>query len=195
MYNLPPLIRCLNITLFATVLVAFCAGFFSTSALAYSDRGVLIFNCQKLNEGVRLLVSCHNLLEATAVVRCPKAMNVTVTHSLPFRFSVDRQLSNYELLRCSRKDPGDWKFDYEYNYTIGVPSPAKTVNYVYSLPYSKNKRFKISQSYLGKFSHYKGTDNEYAIDFGMPEGTEVLACRPGVVISHFQGGGRTAERG
>ena len=74
-----------------------------------------------------MLVSCHNLLEATAVVRCPKAMNVIVTHSLPFRFRVDRQLSNYELLRCSRKDPGDWKFDYEYNYTIGVPSPAKTV--------------------------------------------------------------------
>ncbi len=183
MYNLPPLFRCLNITLFATILVAFSIGFFGSGAFAYEDRGVLIFNSRKLNEGVRIGATCHNLLEATAVLRSTKAINVASTRALPFRFSVDRQLNDYELVRCSRKDAGDWAFDYEYNYTIGVPSTAQTVDYVYSLPYSKTKQFRVSQSYFGKFSHYKGSVNEYAIDFTMPEGTEILASRPGVVVS------------
>lgn len=183
MYNLPPLFRCLNITLFATILFAFCFCIFCADALAYEDRGVLIFNGQKLNDGVRIAVTCHNLLEATAVLRSTKAVNVATTRVLPFRFSVDRQLNNYELVRCSRKDAGEWAFDYKYNYNIGVPSAEKTVDYLYSLPYSKTKHFRVSQSYFGKFSHYKGSDNEYAIDFIMPEGTEILASRPGIVIS------------
>ncbi len=183
MFKPPPVSRCLNISLIATVLAVLIIGFINTRAEAEGDRGVLIFKCEDLKPGVRLTVTSHNLLEATAVLRTTKASNVIMTKQLPYKFFVDKPLSKYELVRCVPKDLGDWKFDYEYAYAIGVPSQAKTVDYVYSLPYAKDKHFRVSQSYLGSFSHYKGSQNEYAIDFVMPPGTRILASRPGVVIS------------
>lgn len=50
--------------------------------------------------------------------------------------------------------------------------------YQYDLPFQKGKSFNIYQGYNGTFSH----QNENSLDFTMPEGTEILAAREGVVI-------------
>ncbi|WP_051957081.1 M23 family metallopeptidase [Chryseobacterium populi] len=50
--------------------------------------------------------------------------------------------------------------------------------YVYDLPFPKGKSFNVYQGYNGKFSH----QNENSIDFSMPEGTEILAAREGLVV-------------
>ena len=54
--------------------------------------------------------------------------------------------------------------------------------YVYDLPFGKGKAFWIHQGYNGTFSH----QNENSLDFIMPEGTEVLASREGLVIDIVQ---------
>jgi len=54
--------------------------------------------------------------------------------------------------------------------------------YVYDLPFGKGKAFWIHQGYNGTFSH----QNENSLDFIMPEGTEVLASREGLVIDIIQ---------
>ncbi|MGH1517772.1 M23 family metallopeptidase [Chryseobacterium sp. JK1] len=50
-------------------------------------------------------------------------------------------------------------------------------NYHYDLPFKKGKSFNIYQGYNGTFSH----QNENSLDFTMPEGTEVIAAREGLV--------------
>jgi len=55
-------------------------------------------------------------------------------------------------------------------------------NYVYDLPFRKGKALWIHQGYNGSFSH----QNENSLDFIMPEGTEVLAAREGLVIDVVQ---------
>lgn len=55
-------------------------------------------------------------------------------------------------------------------------------NYVYDLPFRKGKALWIYQGYNGTFSH----QNENALDFIMPEGTEILAAREGVIIDIVQ---------
>lgn len=55
-------------------------------------------------------------------------------------------------------------------------------NYEYELPYRTGKSFIMNQGYNGKFSH----KNENALDFTMPEGTEILAARGGLVIEVIQ---------
>lgn len=55
-------------------------------------------------------------------------------------------------------------------------------NYQYDLPFGKGKAFWIHQGYNGTFSH----QNENSLDFIMPEGTEVLAARDGLVIDIVQ---------
>ncbi len=59
----------------------------------------------------------------------------------------------------------------------------KTVDYVYSLPYSKTKHFRCLSPISENSVTTRAPTIEYAIDFTMPEGTEILASRPGVVIS------------
>ncbi|SDR01920.1 Murein DD-endopeptidase MepM and murein hydrolase activator NlpD, contain LysM domain [Chryseobacterium soldanellicola] len=50
--------------------------------------------------------------------------------------------------------------------------------YQYDLPFQKGKSFMVFQGYNGTFSH----QNENSLDFTMPEGTEILAAREGLVI-------------
>lgn len=55
-------------------------------------------------------------------------------------------------------------------------------NFVYDLPYGKGESYKVIQGNDGKFSH----DNKNAIDFMMPEGTNILAVREGTVLRVVQ---------
>ena len=50
-------------------------------------------------------------------------------------------------------------------------------NYPYHLPYKKGEFYKIIQGYNGSFSHI----NKNALDFEMPEKTEIAAIRDGIV--------------
>ena len=51
-------------------------------------------------------------------------------------------------------------------------------NYEYDLPYQSKEIFLLSQGYDGAISH----QNQNALDFEMPVGTEVLAAREGIVM-------------
>lgn len=55
-------------------------------------------------------------------------------------------------------------------------------DYVYELPFKKGETFEVYQGYNGTFSH----QNENALDFIMPEGTEIVAAREGKVIGVVQ---------
>lgn len=54
--------------------------------------------------------------------------------------------------------------------------------YQYDLPFQKGKAFLMYQGYNGTFSN----QNENSLDFVMPEGTEILASREGLVIDVLQ---------
>lgn len=74
-------------------------------------------------------------------------------------------------------------FSYTTKTTKGdVLLDVKTNAVVYDLPYKKGNAFKVSQGYNGNFSH----KNEFALDFAMPIGTEILAAREGTVIEVVQ---------
>src|SRR5262249_35417178 len=52
----------------------------------------------------------------------------------------------------------------------------------YDLPFQKGKNYLVFQGYNGSFSH----KNENSIDFTMPEGSEILAARDGIVVKVVQ---------
>ncbi|WP_150305853.1 peptidoglycan DD-metalloendopeptidase family protein [Pseudomonas saliphila] len=65
-------------------------------------------------------------------------------------------------------------------YAIGDPRSEPTVTQ-YPLPWSGGP-FRVTQGPGGKFSH-TGPKGRYAIDIAMPEGTPILAARPGLVVN------------
>jgi murein DD-endopeptidase MepM/ murein hydrolase activator NlpD len=70
-------------------------------------------------------------------------------------------------------------FRYRYRQYFGDPGKTRHKNdHAYLLPWRDGEEYMVIQGYKGKFSH----QDEYSIDFRMPEGTPVHAARGGVVI-------------
>lgn len=69
----------------------------------------------------------------------------------------------------------------EFKGSFGDPNSQIDEDYRYSLPFPKGERYKIVQSFGGKFSHNKPS-SFYAIDFGTQIGDTISAARPGRVI-------------
>jgi murein DD-endopeptidase MepM/ murein hydrolase activator NlpD len=83
------------------------------------------------------------------------------------------------------------KIDADKRYTFSTKTKANygdialdkyDTAFVYDLPFSKGNNFIVYQGYNGSFSH----KNENALDFTMPEGSNIVAARDGIVISVVQ---------
>jgi len=71
-------------------------------------------------------------------------------------------------------------YRYQFSWLMGSMYAKHDDNYLYTLPYKKGTKHRVSQGYNGKKTH-KGR-SAYSIDFPMPIGTEVYASRDGIVI-------------
>ena len=67
----------------------------------------------------------------------------------------------------------------EHFYLLGEPMDKPAVQII-PLPYSTQKRFRVSQGFNGRYSH-SGRGNRYALDIAMPIGESILAVKSGVV--------------
>ncbi len=157
---------------------------YSLPALAGCEDKNVIVTQQSFKNGIRYVAELHNALEVTLDINCEKFSNATASSRLPATIALSGP-GTREILRFTQRDQnekwyvGPWMKHWRY----GLPNQSKTdPNYVYELPFEKNKRFKVNQSYQGKHSHNQGSESEFAIDFGMPEGTTVCAARAGKVI-------------
>ncbi|MFK7957218.1 MAG: M23 family metallopeptidase [Lysobacterales bacterium] len=80
-----------------------------------------------------------------------------------------------------RQDAGKrYRYQYWYDYAVGRLTPKHADNYPYALPYAAGESWRILQGFGSRFSH---TGREgYAVDFGMPVGSQVMAARDGTVV-------------
>lgn len=91
-------------------------------------------------------------------------------------------MERVEIASYQRKVAGKrYRYEYLFDFTVGSQNPNHEENYRYELPYAKGKDWQILQGFGSRFSH---TGRErYAVDFGMPVGSRVLAARGGTVVS------------
>ena len=83
------------------------------------------------------------------------------------------------LLSLSQTDPkAGYSYSYSYQYRHGHSGTAHNADHKYRLPYSTSESYTVGQEYFGSFSH----QNDYALDWNMPEGTTLRAARGGTVI-------------
>ena len=79
---------------------------------------------------------------------------------------------------------------------VGDPNARPAEGYRYALPFAPGTRFHLDQGFGGRYSH-SDEENRYALDFGVPEGTPVMAARAGVVMQvedDFRANGTDAAR-
>jgi Membrane proteins related to metalloendopeptidases len=85
----------------------------------------------------------------------------------------------------------DLRFDSEFQFIPGQPGAEHRPTQPYRLPYALSSLIRVSQAYPVVRTH-NDPQNQYAVDFVMPIGTDVFAARDGVVIEvasdFFEGG-------
>lgn len=73
------------------------------------------------------------------------------------------------------------EYGLSYNYKVNYGNHNQIVfdkDFEYYLPFATSQSYSIDQGYNGSFSH----KNKNALDFSMPQGTEITAARDGIVI-------------
>jgi murein DD-endopeptidase MepM/ murein hydrolase activator NlpD len=100
--------------------------------------------------------------------------------ALPTVVTIPSRAKQLTILEIFKKpNASSWKYNVRYQFERGDALHAfhdSTV--VYLLPYKSNRKYVLMQGYFGAFSHA----NVHALDFEMPEGTEIIAARDGVVV-------------
>jgi murein DD-endopeptidase MepM/ murein hydrolase activator NlpD len=85
------------------------------------------------------------------------------------------------LTKLYIKNPSQkWSLNNHYKWTYGSFKARHKSGILYNLPYKKDTKYNITQSFNGKLSHFG--ESLYAVDFGMPINTPIHAARGGCVI-------------
>ncbi len=128
----------------------------------------------------------RQVLDATVTIAA-NLDNMQSTPALPCTFDITEQ--KYPATKAialvygqPRSTSAPYHYDWKYNWRIGVRG-GRADGTVYALPFQKGTSHVVAQSYGGTFSHFAGTEKEFAVDFKMPIGTSVRAARAGQVVA------------
>jgi murein DD-endopeptidase MepM/ murein hydrolase activator NlpD len=123
-------------------------------------------------------------------LKLAKSYNVASFPPLPKRFVVPAA-SEIRAVVLRPQKQGSWEYQTSYRYMLGDPQAQHNPQQPYRVPFAEGLTFPVSQGFRGVYSH-NTPSSEYAVDIGMPEGTDVYAARDGIVMDvsndFFSGG-------
>lgn len=160
-------------------LVLFITGVCLAQETASGSGQTAIVHEQPLPDGVLLFV--ENTLPYDLTVSLALIMrNAQVVRYHP-EVAVYKAGTKTRAALITQKDPSRrWSWQYRTRWIKGDIHARHDDSVLYSLPFEKNRSYRVTQSYHGRFSH-EGV-NEFSVDFAMREGTKVCAARDGVVV-------------
>lgn len=175
----------LCILLFALLTVSSFKKIYAQQEIELKDPGLTIQETRKDNH-FSVWMMPPQLLEATVTIDYDEE-NMSTNRTSPFTLEVKKQHldgSDAQLLLDARQADMSkaYSFYWHYHWNKGLRGGRPDAT-IYSLPIERGKSVRVMQGYLGKFSHGPGSQNEYAIDFDLSEGTRVYAAREGTVIA------------
>lgn len=170
----------------------------ANGVVTYSDQavpGAAVFRFndrmeERIDNQVRLLTRRHAAGE-TLVVRndlyapvdielaLRDVRNVSGAPDKPLRWVVGPR-SEIRLLALAPRDPAQpMRYTPRLRHALGDPRLLPRA-YRYPLPWQGGP-FRLTQGANGQYSHFT-PKGRYAVDIAMPEGTPIVAARPGVVV-------------
>ncbi len=129
------------------------------------------------------VMALRNLSDGPVEVelRLDRPDNIVSEPPLPARVVLEAR-EHREVARARAADPRrDSSYRVLANAVPGDPRVRPDPDTVYQVPFASGTRYAIGQSFGGSFSH-TDPQNYHAVDFGVEEGTPVLAARDGVVV-------------
>ncbi len=130
--------------------------------------------------GYDIFASNSEVIPMTVKVDLPLLERMTPTEKVPF-FKVVPPGTEKLFILGVRPNGEDPHFRYRFHYYWGNCIEGKhDDSHVYLIPFAHGTKHLLSQGYRGNRTHVG--NNAYAVDFNMPEGTEIYAARGGVVF-------------
>jgi murein DD-endopeptidase MepM/ murein hydrolase activator NlpD len=153
----------------------------SLAVFADEDELVTVYG-ENLPDGtIMLKASSSHVIPVYLSVDLPRLVNLEADVTLPFGIQLDPGATDQDLfLLRPTTNRGQLGYGISYSFARGNPYTADhDDDHLYLFPFEHGTKRRLSQGFGGRFSHYG--ENEYAVDFEMPEGTPILAARGGVV--------------
>ncbi len=149
--------------------------------IAAEEELVTVFSESRDDRSVVLRASSGHIVPVYLTVNLPRLINMEADVELPFGVQLEPGSEGVELFTLSpTASQGRIGYSVSYSYARGNPETADhDDDFRYVVPFAHGEKRRLSQGFGGRFSHYG--ENEYAIDFEMPEGTPVFAAREGIV--------------
>jgi len=129
--------------------------------------------------GVNLIVENHAPCDVTVTMTVDGG-NVRVTWIRPETetFPADSETEAVRIVPEDLSRPCSWRF--HFKWVKGNVHARHDESALYLLPFEAGRSFRVTQGYNGTLTHFD--QDQYAVDFAMPEGTAVCAARAGVVV-------------
>ncbi len=170
-----------------------------SSGPAASDRQprpIYVLRGEPGTAGRRYTVS--NRVAGPIEVACglSDASNIVSDPQLPLRLTLAAHAER-TVTRLRGLDPAQpARAEVRCKAVLGDPAATPAENVHYRLPFYTGTAWTLQQGFNGPFSH-QTDQSRYALDFGVPIGTPVLAARGGTVMEveeEFRGHGLDLER-
>jgi murein DD-endopeptidase MepM/ murein hydrolase activator NlpD len=160
---------------------------------AVSGAQVFVFRdrmVERLDLSVKLETKKHDAGETLVLrnelfapveveLRIDQAHNVSGAPDQPIRWVLAPR-SSMRMATLAPADPSrPMRYKPKLRYAMGDPRLQPAV-YRYPLPWQGGP-FRLTQGANGRYSHFT-PKGRYALDIAMPEGTPIVAARPGVVV-------------
>lgn len=162
------------------VLLFCCAGIELANAQQNPDP-IRVYHELNSDDSYTFFADNTAIITAFTRVSFPSLVNLTASVPLPLEIALAAQTTRYELFSLVPGSGRRTSFSLEYFTVLGNPLSLVLDNdYAYLIPIEHGKKFRVDQAFNGRFSHFG--QNQYAVDFTMPEGTPIHAARGGLVI-------------
>ena len=168
----------------------------AVTPVAAQEELVTVFG-ESLEDGaVVIRATSSHIIPVYVNVDAPQLISMRPDVELPLGAILEPGDEGVELFRLTpTRASGRVGYSLSYSFARGNPETARhDDSFRYLIPFAHGEKRRLSQGFQGRFSHYG--ENEYAVDFEMPEGTPVFAARPGTVAEVKEDsrvGGRSAS--
>ena len=157
--------------------ILFLLALLTTWTLSYAQQNISIYKTET-SDGYVLYADNNEYCPVSVEIKFTLT-NVESSSGEKFIFVLPAKTAKFKIteLKIIRQNASS-RLSYTTTANFGdVSLPGYDTSYYYTLPFKKGEKYTVSQGYNGKRTH-KG---ENALDFEMPEGTEICAIRDGVV--------------
>ena len=163
---------------------------------AAQDDLVSVEGVNQDDGSVILYASSDHIIPVYLSIEFPNLINMEPDVEVPFGIELAPGAEEVELLRLTpTRSSGRIGYSLSYIYARGNPFTARhDDDYLYTIPFAHGDKRRLSQGFQGDFTHFG--ENEFAVDFEMPIGTEIYAARDGIVAEVKEDstrGGRSAS--